>query len=65
MEKQGLGLNGILVPGMIVRHPAAPELGEGQVQSRTGNRITVNFTEGGKQVIDGSRVMLTIVDRDR
>ncbi|SEN13880.1 Protein of unknown function [Paracoccus alcaliphilus] len=57
-------MNEILEPGMIVTHPAAPEWGEGQVQSRIGTRITVNFTEGGKQVIDGSRVMLRILRRD-
>ena len=46
-------LNEMLEPGMIVRHPAAPEWGDGQVQSRIGDRITVNFTEAGKRVIDG------------
>ncbi|WP_282028325.1 DUF3553 domain-containing protein [Paracoccus marcusii] len=54
-------MNDILEPGMIVRHPGAPEWGEGQVQSRIGNRITVNFTEAGKQVIDGRRVALQIL----
>lgn len=54
-------MNDILEPGMIVRHPQAPEWGEGQVQSRIGDRITVNFAEAGKQVIDGRRVMLEIV----
>ncbi|RJL02391.1 DUF3553 domain-containing protein [Paracoccus aestuarii] len=54
-------MNEILEPGMIVRHPAAPEWGEGQVQSRIGNRITVNFAEAGKQVIDGRRVTLQIL----
>ncbi|MBW7056649.1 DUF3553 domain-containing protein [Paracoccus bogoriensis] len=54
-------MNDILEPGMIVRHPQAPEWGEGQVQSRIGDRITVNFAEAGKQVIDGRRVVLEIV----
>jgi hypothetical protein len=54
-------VNEILEPGMIVRHPGAPEWGEGQVQSRIGDRITVNFAEAGKQVIDGRRVSLDIV----
>ncbi|AZY93885.1 MULTISPECIES: DUF3553 domain-containing protein [Paracoccus] len=54
-------MNDILEPGMIVRHPGAPEWGEGQVQSRIGDRITVNFTEAGKQVIDGRRVALQIL----
>mgnify|MGYP002716603933 FL=1 len=54
-------MNEILEPGMIVRHPGAPEWGIGQVQSRIGDRITVNFAEAGKQVIDGRRVSLDIV----
>lgn len=57
-------MNEILEPGMIVRHPLAPEWGKGQVQSRIGDRITVNFTEAGKQVIDGKRVNLVIVRSD-
>ncbi|MCG6113167.1 MAG: DUF3553 domain-containing protein [Paracoccus sp.] len=54
-------MNEILEPGMIVRHPGAPEWGEGQVQSRIGDRITVNFADAGKQVIDGRRVALQIL----
>jgi len=50
--------NAILEPGMIVRHPGAPEWGLGQVQSNIGDRITVNFEEAGKVVIDGTRVLL-------
>lgn len=54
-------MNEILEPGMLVRHPQAPDWGIGQVQSRIGDRITVNFTEAGKQVLDGRRVVLEIV----
>lgn len=54
-------MNDILEPGMIVRHPAAPEWGEGQVQSRIGDRITVTFAEAGKRVIDGRHITLQIV----
>lgn len=54
-------MNDILEPGMMVRHPGAPEWGVGQVQSRIGDRITVNFAEAGKQVIDGRRISLDIV----
>lgn len=57
-------MNEILEPGMIVRHPGAPEWGEGQVQSRIGDRITVNFTEAGKRVIDGKKVDLVILRSD-
>ncbi|MCB2133348.1 MAG: DUF3553 domain-containing protein, partial [Rhodobacteraceae bacterium] len=30
------GVNAMLEPGMMVRHPAAPDWGLGQVQSRIG-----------------------------
>lgn len=54
-------MNEILEPGMMVRHPGAPEWGVGQVQSRIGDRITVTFAEAGKRVIDGRHVTLEIV----
>lgn len=54
-------MNEILEPGMLVRHPNAPEWGVGQVQSRIGDRITVNFTNAGKQVVDGKHVALLLV----
>ena len=56
-------LNAILEPGMLVRHPDRPDWGVGQVQSNIGGRITVNFREEGKVVIEGSRVLLlSVVD---
>ena len=51
-------LNSLLEPGMRVTHPDQPEWGVGQVQSNIGGRITVNFPETGKVVIDGRRVAL-------
>lgn len=51
-------MNELLEPGMWVCHPQAPEWGNGQVQSRVGHRITVNFEHAGKRVIDGRRVTL-------
>ncbi|TCP40903.1 DUF3553 domain-containing protein [Rhodovulum marinum] len=51
-------LNSVLEPGMLVRHPGRPDWGTGQVQSVIGDRITVNFREAGKLVIDGERVEL-------
>lgn len=51
-------LNAMLEPGMLVRHPERPDWGIGQVQSNIGGRITVNFREEGKVVIDGARVIL-------
>ena len=54
--------NAILEPGMFVRNRDAPDWGEGQVQSIIDARITVNFSEVGKIVIDGSQVVLVPVD---
>lgn len=54
-------LNSILEPGMLVRHPDHPDWGIGQVQSNAGGKITVNFREQGKVVIDGARITLSIV----
>ena len=53
-----------LEPGALVRHPDQPDWGLGQVQSRIGDRITVNFANAGKRVIDGSRVTLELVEVD-
>lgn len=54
-------LNALLEPGMFVRHPQAPDWGIGQVQSRIGTRITVNFEHHGKVVIDGTQIALAQV----
>ncbi|MEM1104009.1 MAG: DUF3553 domain-containing protein [Pseudomonadota bacterium] len=50
-----------LEPGMLVRHPGAPDWGVGQVQSVIGERVTVNFEHAGKQTIRADRVSLEIV----
>lgn len=57
-------LNAILEPGMRVRHPERPDWGTGQVQSNIGGKITVNFPDAGKVVIEGSRVALLPVFDD-
>lgn len=54
-------LNAILAPGMLVRHPLCPDWGIGQVQSNIAGKITVNFRDHGKIVIDGTRITLTPV----
>ena len=51
-----------LVPGSLVRHPDRPEWGLGQVQSVIVNRITVNFENAGKQLINGDIITLDAVD---
>ncbi|MCH8467305.1 MAG: DUF3553 domain-containing protein [Roseinatronobacter sp.] len=50
----------ILSPGMFVRHPDHPEWGLGQVQSRAGFLVTVNFTDAGKKVINAAQVILVL-----
>ncbi|MGR1582187.1 DUF3553 domain-containing protein [Thalassobius sp. S69A] len=57
-------LNAFLEPGMRVQHPGCPEWGIGQVQSNIRGKITVNFPDAGKVVIDGSRIVLTPVFDD-
>ena len=57
-------LNAILAPGMRVRHPNRHDWGLGQVQSNVGGKITVNFPEAGKVVIDGARIALELVFDD-
>ena len=58
-------LNAILTPGMLVRHPQHPDWGVGQVQSNIGGKLTVNFRNQGKMVINSYRVGLTPVFDDR
>jgi len=53
-----------LEPGVLVRHPGAPDWGLGQVQSVAGAKVTVNFEEAGKQVIDTRVVSLVFVSDD-
>lgn len=48
-------------PGMIVRHPSQPDWGLGQVQSSIGGKVTVNFQEVGKIVVDEVNVVLSVV----
>ena len=50
-----------LAPGNLVRHPQRPDWGTGQVQSNIGGRVTVNFPDEGKVVIESSRVDLVPV----
>ena len=51
-----------LVPGALVQHPDKPEWGLGQVQSVIANRITVNFENAGKLLINGDVVALRKID---
>ncbi|MEL6957716.1 MAG: DUF3553 domain-containing protein [Pseudomonadota bacterium] len=51
----------IYEPGMIVEHPDQPDWGQGQVQSAIGGKVTVNFQEQGKVVMDEAHIHLIIV----
>jgi hypothetical protein len=54
-------MSSLLEPGVLVRHPQCPDWGVGQVQSNVQGRVTVNFRNEGKVVIDTSRIELQIV----
>lgn len=54
--------NVFVSPGGFVRHPKAPELGLGRVQTVVGDKITVNFENAGKLIIDGAVIELMVVD---
>ena len=49
-----------MVPGAFVSHPTQPDWGLGQVQSVDGARITVNFENAGKHLINGEVIELSI-----
>ena len=55
----------LLEVGALVRHPTEPDWGLGQVQSIIGWRVTVNFEEAGKQVIDRRVIELELIEFDR
>ena len=58
-------MSGALLPGSYVRHPERPDWGLGQVQSVIGKRVTVNFENAGKRLIDGDAVALEVVEDQR
>lgn len=58
------GPDPFLEPGVLVRHPQEADWGLGQVQSVAGRKVTVNFENAGKQVIDASVVALVFVGDD-
>jgi hypothetical protein len=55
----------LLVPGAMVRHPSQPDWGVGQVQSVVGDRVTVNFEDRGKVLINAAVVELEVVAPER
>jgi hypothetical protein len=47
-------------PGQRVSHPSQPDWGWGQVQSVVGARVTVNFENAGKVLINSEQVALVV-----
>ncbi len=50
--------NAALAPGNFVLHPNQPDWGCGQVQSNIAGKITVNFPNAGKVVIESAHIAL-------
>jgi hypothetical protein len=49
---------------VLVRHPERPEWGLGQVQSAVGPRVTVNFENAGKLLINTDVILLETIEGD-
>lgn len=58
-------MNFLLTPGCFVRHPDREDWGIGQVQSVIGDRVTVNFENAGKQLIQDEHVQLVVLNDDQ
>jgi Protein of unknown function (DUF3553) len=56
--------NAMFTLGDFVRHPQRPDWGLGQIQSIVGHRITVNFENAGKLLIDGNVIELAPADAE-
>ena len=52
-------------PGDYVKNPANTDWGIGQVQSIIGNKVTVNFENAGKQVMNIENIKLEIIDYEQ
>jgi|TARA_B100001741_G_C16176179_1_gene424624 hypothetical protein len=53
-----------LEPGDYVINPTKKEWGIGQIQSIIKNKVTVNFENNGKQVINTENVVLEKINND-
>lgn len=54
-----------VAPGGFVRNPNCPEWGLGRIQSVVGTRVTVNFEEVGKVVLDLANAVLATANPDQ
>jgi hypothetical protein len=50
-------------PGDFVINPKNKDWGIGQIQSIINNRITVNFENTGKKVINGKKIILERINK--
>ena len=62
MVKENINLNPFLEPNAIILNPNAPDCGSGQVQSKICSKVTINFENVGKLLIDGSLLDLEMVN---
>jgi hypothetical protein len=57
-------MNELIIPGIYVNHPKKKDWGLGQVQSKIGDIITVNFENAGKKTINGKVIELKIIKNE-
>ena len=57
-------MNDLIIPGIYVNHPKKKDWGLGQVQSKIGDIITVNFENAGKKTINGKKIELKILKNE-
>ncbi len=50
-------------PGDFVINPSKRDWGTGQIQSIINNKITVNFENAGKKVINSKEITLEIINK--
>ena len=50
-------------PGDYVINPGNKDWGIGQIQSVINNKVTVNFENVGKKVINSNKIILEKIDR--
>jgi hypothetical protein len=55
----------LLEPGQWVRLAGRPDWGDGQVQSVVGARVTVNFENAGKVLVNTQVAVLDVIDVPR
>ena len=55
----------LIKPGDFVRHPTVEDWGIGQIQTIIGDRVTVNFENAGKRLINAQVIDLIPVRIDR